>query len=220
MNKESVRRDSAGKRHRRVEAIQKRREKTHRRATGSEKHWQKGRENYQRKTNSEMDPLPIRIQIENVHGRARTVSEHPRKASSGRSEALQGARWARGSSKGSCEAQSTSLSRSLASRKAISSDCRGLCLFHYILACEALFSATDGAMRACLWPLRPWFRARVRYSRSPLTCMTCLWIEKPVRNATKLPAQDQLRKHSAGVQHHQKSTKRTQTTDKVAENSQ
>ena len=46
--------------------------------------------------------------------------------------------------------------------KAISSDCQGLCLFHYILACEALFSATDGAMRACLWPMRPWFRARVR----------------------------------------------------------
>ena len=102
---------------------------------------------------------------------------------------------------------------------AMSSDCQGLCLFHYILACEALFSATDGAMRACLWPMRPWFRARVRYSRSPLTCMTCLWIEKPVGNATKLPAQDQLRKHSAGVQHPQKSTKRTQTTDKVAENS-
>ena len=89
----------------------------------------------------------------------------------------------------------------------------------YTLACEALFSATDGAMRACLWPMRPWFRARVRYSRSPLTCMTCLWIEKPVGNATKLPAQDQLRKHSAGVQLPQKSTKRTQTTDKVAENS-
>ena len=102
---------------------------------------------------------------------------------------------------------------------AMSSGCQGLCLFHYILACEALFSATDGAMRACLWPMRPWFRARVRYSRSPLTCMTCLWIEKPVGNATKLPAQDQLRKQSAGVQHPQKSTKRTQTTDKVAENS-
>merc|ERR1712078_649113 len=103
--------------------------------------------------------------------------------------------------------------------KAMSSGCQGLCLFHYILACEALFSATDGAMRACLWPLRPWFRARVRYSRSPLTCMTCLWIEKSVGNSTKLPAQDQLRKPSAGVQLPQKSTKRTQTTDKVAENS-
>ena len=45
---------------------------------------------------------------------------------------------------------------------AMSSDCQGLCLFHYILACEALFSATDGAMRACLWPMRPRFRARLR----------------------------------------------------------
>ena len=39
--------------------------------------------------------------------------------------------------------------------KVMRSDCQGLCLFHYILACEALFSATDGAMRACLWPMRP-----------------------------------------------------------------
>ena len=77
--------------------------------------------------------------LQSQHVRARTVSEHPRKASSGRSEALQGARWARGSSKGSCKAQSTSLPRSLASRKAISSGCEGLCLFHYLLACEALF---------------------------------------------------------------------------------
>ena len=94
--------------------------------------------------------------------RARTVSAVFRKTCSASSEALWGARWARGSSKGSCEAQSTSLSRSLASRKAISSGCEGWCLIHYILACEALFSATDGAMRACLWPMRPWFRARVR----------------------------------------------------------
>ena len=93
--------------------------------------------------------------LESQHVRARTVSEHPRKASSGRSEALQGARWARGSSKGSCKAQSTSLPRSLASRKANSSGCEGLCLFPYILAYKALFSATDGAMRARLWPMRP-----------------------------------------------------------------
>ena len=45
---------------------------------------------------------------------------------------------------------------------AISSCCEGLCLFHYILACEALFSATDEAMRACLWPVRPRFSPRVR----------------------------------------------------------
>ena len=123
--------------------------------------------------------------LESQHVRARTVSAVFRKTCSASSEALWGARWTRESSKGSCEAESTSHSHSLASAKAISSDCQGLCLFRYILACEALFSATDGAMRACLWPMRPWFRARVRYSRSPLTCMTCLWIEKQVGNSTK-----------------------------------
>ncbi len=100
--------------------------------------------------------------LESQHVRARTVSAMFRKTCSGPSEVLWGAGWTRESSNGSREAESTSHSHSFASRQAVSSCCEGLCLFHYILACEALFSATDEAMRACLWPVRPRFSPRVR----------------------------------------------------------